>query len=200
MFKLKQRPSAAFLVAMLALVISLAGTSYAAVQLSPNSVKSIHIKAGQVKTSDLGNNAVTGNKVKNGTLGVADLTPAAGRVQRALRGGETMRGTFLAAGADTTGGYIGTGITFPMRLPGNFDKGNVEYLLAGDPGTANCPGVGAAAPGWVCFYEQQNSSATLCCIYDEDYSSLAVGTFGTRMYWTVSGSNYVDGNWAITAP
>lgn len=200
MSNLKKRPSPTFLVAMLALMISLAGTSYAAVQLSPNSVKSIHIKAGQVKTSDLGNNAVTGKKVKNGTLGVADLTPAAGRVQRALRSGETMRGTFLAAGADTTGGYIGTSITFPMRLPGNFDKGNVEYILEGDPGTTNCPGVGVAAPGWACFYEGQNSNATLCCIYDEGYANYAVGTFGTRMYWTVTNSNYVDGNWAITAP
>jgi hypothetical protein len=154
-----------------------------------------------VKTSDLGNNAVTGNKVKNGTLGIADLTPAAGRVQRALRSGETMRGTFLGAGGDTTGGYTGAAITFPMRLPGNFDKGNVEYIPQSDPTTANCPGVGAAAPGWACFYEGQNSASTLCCIYDEDYSSHAVGTFGTRIYWNVTGpSNYADGNWAITAP
>src|SRR5688500_18853069 len=148
MFKLKQRPSPAFLVAMLALMISLAGTSYAAVQLSPNSVKSIHIKAGEVKTSDLGNNAVTGRKVRNGTLGVADPPPGAGRVRRARRSGETMRGTRPAAGAGTTGGYIGTSITFPMRLPGNFDKGNVEYIPQGDPTTANFPGVGAAAPGY----------------------------------------------------
>lgn len=57
-----------------------------------------------------------------------------------------------------------------------------------------------AARGWACFYEQQNSSATLAFVYDEDYNSLAIGTYGTRMYWTATNANFVDGVWAIRAP
>jgi len=201
MSKLAKRPSAAFVVAMLALVVSLAGTSYAAIQLAPNSVKSKHIKAGQVKTSDLGSNVVNSAKVKNNALSLKDLAPSARSVQRALRPGETMRGAYLAAGGDSTSGYIGTAITWPNRLPGNFNHGNVEYIPDGDPTTTNCPGVNQAAPGWACFYEGQASSVTICCFYDEDYDDPAVGTYGVRMYWNPSGGgNYVDGLWAITAP
>jgi hypothetical protein len=195
---LKKSMSPSMFVSLLALVVALSGTSYAAMAIANNSVGSPQIKPGGVQTSDLGNNAVTSQKIKNGTIAASDLKPQVSQTQRALRSGETMRGTFLAAGADTTSGYIGTSITFPHRLPANFVKANVQYI---DGATSTqCPGVGQAAPGWACFYEGQNSLATLCCIYSENYNDPSVGTFGTRIYWTVTGSNYVDGNWAITAP
>lgn len=53
-------------VAFLALLVALGGSSYAAVKLSKNSVRTTHIK----------NNAVTGAKVKNNTLTGADIKEA----------------------------------------------------------------------------------------------------------------------------
>jgi hypothetical protein len=59
--------------ATVALFVALGGSSYAAVTLSKNSVRSANIKNGQVKTADLASNAVTSGKVKNGSLLSADF-------------------------------------------------------------------------------------------------------------------------------
>lgn len=58
------RPSPAMIVAIIALVLSLGGTSYAAITLP----------AGSVGTKQLRNNAVTGAKVKDGALTTADIS------------------------------------------------------------------------------------------------------------------------------
>jgi hypothetical protein len=65
---ISRRPSPAMMVSLLALFVALGGTSFAAVTLSKNSVRSKHIKNGQVKRADLARNAVTSVKVKNGSL------------------------------------------------------------------------------------------------------------------------------------
>src|SRR5688500_13584798 len=51
-------PAHGTVVAYLALFVALSGTSYAAVTLSKNSVRSSHIKNGQVKRADLADRAV----------------------------------------------------------------------------------------------------------------------------------------------
>ena len=58
-----RKPSPAMIVALLALIVALGGTSYAAVQLSKNSVLSKHIKSGEVKRPDLAKNAVASRTV-----------------------------------------------------------------------------------------------------------------------------------------
>jgi hypothetical protein len=59
------------------------------VKLSRNSVRSTHIKNGQVKKADLGRNAVDSSKVKDGSLLSQDF--AAGQLQPGPKGdkGET---------------------------------------------------------------------------------------------------------------
>ncbi len=67
------------LASTLALAIAVSGVggvAYAA-GVAANSVGSPQIKDGQVKTADLGKNAVTGAKVKNGSLAQSDLNGAA---------------------------------------------------------------------------------------------------------------------------
>jgi hypothetical protein len=71
----RKLPSPALLVGMIALVAALAGTAIALP--GRNTVNSGDIKPGQVKTSDLRNNAATGEKVKESTLGTV---PNAGTV------------------------------------------------------------------------------------------------------------------------
>ena len=185
-------------VALLALVVALGGTSYAAAALARNSVGSPQLKAGAVKTVDLGNNAVTSAKVKNGTLGAADLAPSVTAVQPVLQSGQTMRGFFLGGGGDLA--YIGDAVTFPQRLPASFNLQQVEYRPTGTT-SANCPGAGQAARGWVCVYVGQLNAATECCIYGDDYTLNRASIYGFRIYWATTGQYaYADGSWAATAP
>lgn len=81
------RPS--LVVSLLALVVALGGTSYAAVKLTKDSVRSKHIKNGQVKKADLARNAVDSSRIVNGTVAAEDL--AAGTVTSGAKGekGET---------------------------------------------------------------------------------------------------------------
>ena len=73
--KIRQRLSYANVVATLALFVALGGSSYAAVQLKKNSVRSKHIKNGQVKRADLARNAVKSDKVKDASLRAGDFMP-----------------------------------------------------------------------------------------------------------------------------
>jgi hypothetical protein len=213
-----RRRSPALVVALLALALALTTPAYAAVKLAKNSVGSTQIKKGAVKTSDLAKRSVTSDRIKDGAVGStqvqdgsvgandleASVTEEIQAAQPVLRSGQTLRGHFLAAAStDGSSGYSGDAITFPRALPASFDPTHVEHLSAGDSPTANCPGIGQAAPGWACVYTGQSNLSTLCCIYGDgfDYNSPQVGRYGFRIYWSVVGdAPYVDGVWAVTAP
>lgn len=66
-------PSPSMTVALMALFVALGGSSYAAVTLKKNSVRSNHIKNGQVKGPDLTQNSVTSTKVKDASLLARDF-------------------------------------------------------------------------------------------------------------------------------
>ena len=81
---IRHRPSSAMVVACLALLVALTGTSIAAVQaLAPNSVGTVQlkpgavtapkIKNGNVTTAKIAVNAVTGARVLNGSLSASDF-------------------------------------------------------------------------------------------------------------------------------
>jgi hypothetical protein len=63
-------------VAMVALIVALGGTSYAAVKLPKGSVGSRELKKNAVKTANINNSAVTGAKVKSDSLTGADINEA----------------------------------------------------------------------------------------------------------------------------
>jgi hypothetical protein len=75
-----RRPSPPMVVAFVALLVALAGTSYAAIQLPANSVG----------TKQLKKNAVTGKKVKNRSLKAADF--ATGSLPAGPRGPQGAQG------------------------------------------------------------------------------------------------------------
>jgi len=60
-------------VSVIALIVALGGTSYAALSLPKNSVSTKQLKKNAVTNSKIKNNAVTGSKVKNGSLTGSDL-------------------------------------------------------------------------------------------------------------------------------
>src|SRR5436190_2322777 len=90
----KLRPRSAYdVVALLALFVALGGTTYAAATIGPNdlrndAVRTRHIKAGEVKNSDLARNSVGGRKVINNSLTGADVNEGTlGRVPLATNAG-----------------------------------------------------------------------------------------------------------------
>jgi hypothetical protein len=88
------QPTPAFVVAIIALVVSMSGTAVAVTALAPNSVKSKHIVNGQVKAKDLGSDSVRGAKVQDASLTGADVADGS------LAGADVTDGSL--AGADVT--------------------------------------------------------------------------------------------------
>jgi hypothetical protein len=86
------QPTPAFVVAIIALVVSMSGTAVAVTALAPNSVKSKHIANGQVKAKDLGSDSVRGAKVQDASLTGADVADGS------LAGADVTDGSL--AGAD----------------------------------------------------------------------------------------------------
>jgi hypothetical protein len=95
---LRHRPSAAMVVACIALIVALGGTGVAAVNaLAPNSVGPVQLRAGAVTKPKLRNNAVTGVKVLNHSLTAVDFVA-----------GSLPRGPAGPAGAAGPAGPAGT--------------------------------------------------------------------------------------------
>jgi hypothetical protein len=88
---IRHRPSPSMVVSVLALIVALGGTSYAALSLPKNSVGSTQLKKNAVTNSKLKNNAVTGAKVKTGSLTGSDIK------------NHSLTGTDLAAGSVPAG-------------------------------------------------------------------------------------------------
>ncbi len=97
--KPSHRPSPAMIVAIIALLCSLAGSAYAASQLGKNTVGPRQLKKAAVTTGKIANNAVNGAKVAKGSLTGEDINLGAlGTVPSAT--------TAASAGnANTVGGH-----------------------------------------------------------------------------------------------
>jgi hypothetical protein len=81
---LGHRPSPAMVVALVALVIAMAGTSYAAIELPANSVGTKQLKRGAVTRGKIKSNAIVASKVKDDSLTGADIVEASlGKVPKA---------------------------------------------------------------------------------------------------------------------
>jgi hypothetical protein len=104
----KPRISYANVVSTMALCLALGGVSYAAVKLPKNSVVSATIKNGQVKNKDLGKNAVTDAKIKDGINGskLADGSLANGKLAGGIDGAKLSDGSIAA-------GKLAAGVTTP---------------------------------------------------------------------------------------
>jgi hypothetical protein len=108
---LRSKLSYANVVATIALFVALGGSSYAAVALSKNSVKSKHIGKGQVKRADIGRNAVNSGKVKNFSLLAADFK--SGQLPAGPKGDPGEPGL-----ARIAVGILGTGTIYRGSLEG----------------------------------------------------------------------------------
>jgi hypothetical protein len=95
------QPTPAFVVAIIALVVSMSGTAVAVTALAPNSVKSKHIVNGQVKAKDLGSDSVRGAEVQDASLSGADAADGslagADVTDESLSGGDVQDGSLTGA-------------------------------------------------------------------------------------------------------
>ena len=117
---LRRHLSFANVTSVLALMIALGGTSYAAIKIPKNSVSSAQIKKSAVSNSDLRANAVTTEKVKDGSLLAADF--GANQLPAGPRG---LTGATGLKGDQGLQGLVGTtGPATVQRLQAAADLGD----------------------------------------------------------------------------
>lgn len=100
-----------------ALFVALSGTAIATVGL--NSVRTQHIKDGEVRRADIRNNAVNAAKVADGSLGVSDLSAAARGALKPMWAVVTAGGGLVRGSSGVTAQYSGASfytVTFPRDV------------------------------------------------------------------------------------
>lgn len=159
-----RRPSPAILVAVLALIVALSGTSYAAMtvtgaQIKDGSITTRDIRNGTLRAEDFGQ-PPAGRQGANGEKGDAGLAaprsqPAPARAaSSALSSGEILAGVFEVRGeAVQAGDTFRTTLPFGHKLPAY----PTAVRLLSNPGftTPDCQGWGGdpePAPGVLCIY------------------------------------------------
>jgi len=145
-----RRPSPALVVACLALLVALGGTSYATVLNVPrNSVGTLELKRNAVKPSKLAPNAVRTTHVLNGSLLAADFKP--GQLPTGPKGDKGDKGEPGPSGV--SGHEVITSATVSVPV------GNGDYY-SGRTVTAQCSG-GKRAVGGGYFVGTINSDVVV---------------------------------------
>jgi hypothetical protein len=205
------RPSPAMIVACLALLVALTGTSVAAVsQLVPrNSVGPAQIRSNAVTRPKIRNNAVNSAKVANRSLLAVDF--AAGQIPAGPAGpagaagppgpfpdvlpaGETVRGAYNMGGtAAAAGGLANTGISFVYALAA---APAVNFVRQGTAAPAACPGNATfpqAANGNLCIYETERFNTAGGNVNEVNRSGATIFVNATA-----AGGFFSFGTWALT--
>jgi len=189
--KLRFRPTYANVIATLALFLALGGGAYAATQLSANSVGSQQIKTGSIRIGDL-------NRELRIKLNDEQLSS-----------GETVRGPFFlnAEFANPLRSEYQADWTTISFGPGLKDSPEVDVIKEGAIGNADCAGSPTdptAAPGFLCFYieEQQNvGKFEICAISCPNTRSASpFGAMLTLVADVAHTQAFIEGSWAVTAP
>jgi hypothetical protein len=215
------RPSASMIVAIIALVAALGGTSYAAFSLPKNSVGTKQLKKNAVTTPKIKNGAVTAGKINPAGLTVPSATNAnhatnatnatdANHASTAntaatvgpLASGQTERGDWATWG--TAGGDLGDAVTFPIPLASALDASHVHFIPVGGTVPSACAGGTPTSPqatsGNLCVYETSESQTTEMFLYASGTGLEGASStgFGDWYSTTGSGSAFAYGTWAVT--
>jgi hypothetical protein len=220
------RPSASMIVAIIALVAALGGTSYAAFSLPANSVGSKQLKKNAVTTKKIKNGAVTASKINPAGLTVPNASHASNATNAgnaAELGGKAastyaQNGATLPSGVSergvwsvvTTAGGSGessaANISFPIALASN---PTAHYVPLGSAPPSGCSGTvtaPAAAPGNLCVFERFSAiNLTQLNFYNPENGSetaTASGQTGDLVVFVSNGAGTAQaaGTWAVAAP
>src|SRR4051794_11605828 len=183
MFKLRL-PSPALVVSMLALALALGGSAVAATTADDTRADTKLIKKLAPTLS------VRHAQTSDG------LTP--------LPSGESESGIFSAAADNGTanGNYLGYGLNYPRPLAAAIKDSHI-LDNQGPPFTRqNCPGLGLAAPGYLCIYTTVHHNVFPAFGYSNDSDVLQQKpSLGVILYWQEDGTDaYAGGEWTVTAP
>ena len=219
------RPSPALVVSIIALIVALGGTSYAAFSVPRNSVGSRQLRKNAVTTKKIANGAVTGAKIAKSTItgkqidlaqlgtvpaasqassadsaSSADISRDASGLAGPLASGQTLRGTFGMGGhEDAAGNFVQEeGITFQIPLA---TPPALNYVAPGSLATSNCPGSFAnptAAAGQLCLYGENLIGASGVAAVASTPTNFGVILF-PLLPKTFTGNYEEDGVWAVTA-
>ncbi len=188
MRKLLRRPSPAMVVACLALLVALGGTSIAAVNALPrSSVGTLQLKNGAVTNAKVANNAVTGAKVRNRSLLRADFAP--GQLPAGPVGPQGPAGPAGAAGPAGPAGAAGTVGAVTVREA----SVNVPGSASDDPTPNTFWATRSATVG--CNSNERAMSAGTGWSADADDLELAtvymkpIVSSGNAVGWTARGAN-----------
>jgi hypothetical protein len=102
-----RKPSLALIISLIALFVSLGGTSYAAIVLPANSVGSTQLKTAAVTGAKIKNSAVTANKIASGAVTTDKIAAGAVTAAKITTTGLTVPHATAADGAPPTGSASG---------------------------------------------------------------------------------------------
>jgi hypothetical protein len=220
----RHKPTPALVISIMALIVALGGTGYAALHVPNGSVGTAQLRNGAVSTNKLQNGAVTATKINTrrltvptalhaiaantATTAASALTATTANGVGTLANGQTERGTwFLSDWAESaTDSSAVSAITFPIPLAQA--PTGVHYIELDQPPPSGCSGGPlnpGAAPGNLCVFEGRAFNASgVRGIEDPNDSELnSAEAFGTGVYMIGAngpGEADIGGSWAVTAP
>jgi hypothetical protein len=192
------RPSAGLVVSIIALIVALGGTSYAAFSLPKNTVGTKQLRTGAVTTKKIKNGAVTGSKIKLSTLGTV---PSAARATSSAQLGSGQSETGVWSANDTNQPAYGA-ISFVHALA---SKPTIHLIAPGATPPSGCSGsvaAPAASPGNLCVFADFLFNSTYGGSFDPGGTGPGAGVHGAVVFLSQVATSHFDGagTWAVTAP
>jgi hypothetical protein len=219
----RHRPTPSMTIALIALLVAMGGTGYAAVKLPKNSVGAAQLKKNAVTSAKVKDRSLTARDFKPGDLpagpkgdvgakgdqgprgdqgpkgdtGATGQTGQPGPFPATLPQGKTVTGAWATSGVATAGGQAAyDDLSFGWPLASDYAVDVVSTFPSTDP---HCPGtLGAptAEQGYLCVYQRATHNAS-----GFTYSTSGVLYKMGAPYWITSsaaGAFDADGTWAVT--
>jgi hypothetical protein len=183
--------------ATLALIFAMGGSAIAArhflitstKQIKPSVLRSIEAHA----TGAPGAPGAPGAAGREGPAGLSALSN--------LPAGQSESGVYdIGSALPSSGVAIEGDITFPVPLAAAIPHGNVTVNKPG-ASTANCPGAGRAAAGFLCIYSVEEEGVKTFAVSNTETPGPGSGRLGAGILLQGSSTTpYSHGTWTVTAP
>ena len=207
----KRRLSYAHVAAALALFLSLSSGALAAHRYLITSTKQIKpsVLSALARHGAAGTAGASGQQGAKGAAGDGGSPGPIATAPTVLAPAQTETGVWGASTVAENGAnlYRLTG-SFPIPLAEPIPEGLVGYVARGSIPSRECPGVGQAAPGFLCIYEaagENIKTPSQVSVFDPDDPeghAQSAGRSGFAMVLSSAdeGNSFISGTFAVTAP